>query len=248
VVRGQDLTRAGHSAHVDLTTSADHGRSEAIAGLVLLGCSAFFAILMRVRPGANVLDRWGFDLVAKSPNSAFFIHTTDLGSPAVLVGGCVVGALIVVRRDRVRAVACLLGPLMAAVLVELILKPLVGRRFEGVLTYPSGTVTDVTAVATAWVVAVPRRARPVVVTAGALAVALVALAVTGLRWHYPSDALGGIVLGVGTVLLVDGLLHLGTEGRTRGDRPLGPDRMSAVGYLAPATEVQVGDPGRPPQR
>jgi membrane-associated phospholipid phosphatase len=229
---------------VNLATSADHGRSEAIAGLVLLGCSAFFALLMRVRPGANALDRWGFDLVAKSANSAFYIHTTDLGSPAVLVGGSVVAALIVVWRDRLRAVACLLGPLVAAVLVELVLKPLVGRHFEGVLTYPSGTVTDVTAVATAWVVAVPRRARPVVIVAGAVAVALTAIAVTGLRWHYPTDVLGGIVLGVGTVLLVDGLLHLGAEG----NRPLGPDGMSAVGYLAPGTEVPVGDPGRPPQR
>jgi membrane-associated phospholipid phosphatase len=203
---------------------------------------------MRVRPGANVLDRWGFDLVAKSPNSAFFIHTTDLGSPAVLVGGCVAGALIVVRRDRMRAVACLLGPLVAAALVELVLKPLVGRHFEGVLTYPSGTVTDVTAVATAWVVAAPRRARPLVIVLGAVAVSLIAVAVTGLRWHYPTDVLGGIVLGVGTVLLVDGLLHLGAEGSAAGDRPRGPDGMSAAGYLAPVSEVQVGDPGRPPQR
>jgi membrane-associated phospholipid phosphatase len=226
------------------TTSADHGRPEATAGLILLGCSAFFAILMRVRPGANALDRWGFDLVAKSPNSAFFIHTTDLGSPAVLVGGCLVGALIVVRRDRMRAVACLLGPLVAAVLVELVLKPLVGRHFEGVLTYPSGTVTDVSAVATAWVVAVPRRARPLVIVVGTVAVVLTAVAVTGLRWHYPTDVLGGIVLGVGTVLLVDGLLHLGTAG----DRPRGLAGMSAAGYLAPGSEVQVGDPGPPPQR
>jgi membrane-associated phospholipid phosphatase len=34
------------------------------------------------------------------------------------------------------------------------------------------------------------------------------VAVIGLRWHLPTDALAGVVLGVGVVLLVDGLLHL----------------------------------------
>ena len=233
---------------MNVTHASDRGRAEATAGLILLGCSALFAFVMRVFPGANALDRWGFDLVAKSPDSAFFVHTTDLGSPAALVGAGVVAALIVVRRDRMRAIACLVGPLAAAVLVEFVLKPLVGRHFEGVLTYPSGTVTDVAAVATAWVVAVPRRAKPVVVVAGAVVVALTVVAVIGLRWHYPTDALGGIVLAVGTVLLVDGLLHLGAPGWTAGDRPPGPAGMSAAGFLAPGTEVEVGDPVLPPQR
>ena len=34
------------------------------------------------------------------------------------------------------------------------------------------------------------------------------MAVIGLRWHYPSDALAGAAFGVGVVLLVDGVLHL----------------------------------------
>jgi len=33
------------------------------------------------------------------------------------------------------------------------------------------------------------------------------VSVIGLRWHYPSDALAGAVLGVGVVLLADGLAH-----------------------------------------
>ncbi len=43
---------------------------------------------------------------------------------------------------------------------------------------------------------------------GTLATVAMAVAVTGLRWHYPTDALGGALLGVGIVLLVDGLAHL----------------------------------------
>jgi membrane-associated phospholipid phosphatase len=34
------------------------------------------------------------------------------------------------------------------------------------------------------------------------------LSVIGLRWHYPSDALAGVVLGVGMLLLIDGTVHL----------------------------------------
>ena len=34
------------------------------------------------------------------------------------------------------------------------------------------------------------------------------VAVIGLRWHYPTDAVAGAVLGVGAVLLVDGVAHL----------------------------------------
>jgi membrane-associated phospholipid phosphatase len=29
-----------------------------------------------------------------------------------------------------------------------------------------------------------------------------------LRWHYPTDALGGIGVGLGSVLVVDGLAHI----------------------------------------
>jgi hypothetical protein len=34
------------------------------------------------------------------------------------------------------------------------------------------------------------------------------MSVVSLAWHYTSDALAGAVCGVGTVLLVDGILHL----------------------------------------
>ena len=113
---------------------------------------------------------------------------------------------------------------MAAVLVELALKPLVGRHFEGVLSYPSGNVTDVAAVATALALAVPRRSRVAVVVLGAATTGAMAVAVIGLRWHYPTDALGGAAFGVGVVLTVDGVLHL-RDVRARLPAVLDPDRV-----------------------
>ena len=62
--------------------------------------------------------------------------------------------------------------------------------------------------ATALAVAAPGWIRPVVIAAGAVVVGLMMVAVVGLRWHYPTDALAGAVLGVGVVLLVDGAVHL----------------------------------------
>jgi membrane-associated phospholipid phosphatase len=173
----------------------------------MVAVSIVAAVAMAVHPGPNALDRWGFRAVPHAPGSVVLVRITDIGSPVVLIAGALLAA-VVARHDRMRAVACLIGPLLAVVLVEYSFKPLVGRHFEGVLSYPSGTTANVAALATAWVLAVPRRARAAVIAAGALVTVAMSVAVTGLRWHYPSDALGGVVLGIGTVVLVDGVLHL----------------------------------------
>jgi membrane-associated phospholipid phosphatase len=166
------------------------------------------ALIIRVHPGRNALDRWGFSTIAKSPQSALFIHGTQLGSPVALVIGCLLAAAVAFPRDRWRAAACILGPLATAVVVEVVAKPLIGRRYQEVLSYPSGNVADVAALATAWVIAVPRWLRAIVIIIAAAVIVLITASVIGLRWHYPTDALGGAVLGVGMVLTVDGLVHL----------------------------------------
>jgi hypothetical protein len=184
------------------------GWRETVIGAVLMGWSLLDAVAIRSHPAPNLLDRWGFAMVADAVHSAVLLRITDLGTPAVLVVGAVLAALLSFPRDRFRSAACLAGPLLAVVLAEYVFKPLVGRRYQGVLSYPSGTVTAVTAVATAWVLTAPPRIRPAVMVVAVLAVCLTGVAVTGLRWHYPTDALAGVALGVGTVLLVDGTLHL----------------------------------------
>lgn len=179
-----------------------------LAGAILIGWSMLAAIVVSIDPQPNALDRWGFEWVARSTQSTALLRITDLGSAAVFAIGSILAALVCIRRDRRRAAACVGGPLMCALLVEYVFKPLVGRHYLGVLSYPSGNVADLAALATAWVVAVPIRVRLLVALVGTVAVASMMVAVVGLRWHYPSDALGGAVLGVGTVLLVDGALHL----------------------------------------
>ncbi|HEY5097401.1 MAG TPA: hypothetical protein VII46_05100 [Acidimicrobiales bacterium] len=180
---------------------------------MLVGASIVTAVAMAFHPGPNPVDHAGFSLVPRRSGSALLIQTSKLGRPLILVLGTLVAVLVAARRDRTRALACLVGPFLANLLVELAFKPLVGRRFEGVLSYPSGNVADVAAVATAWVLAVPRRGRPLAVLVGAVVTGAMTVAVIGLRWHYPTDALAGAAFGVGMVLTVDGVLDLPEVGR-----------------------------------
>ena len=142
--------------------------------------------------------------------------------PALAVGS--VSAAMVARytgrRDRWRALACLIGPPAAAVLDQFVIKPLVGRLYQGELSFASGSVTVIAAVGTAWVLAVPRRFRVAAAVVGSLSVALMIVAVIALRWHYPTDALAGIVLGVGVVLMVDSAAH-SLPGRQSGGNAVG---------------------------
>ena len=174
---------------------------------MLVVWTAAAALVVRRYPGPNSLDNWGFSVVHSSLHSSVLIRITDFGGVPVLAGGSVLAALAVVGRDQRRAVACLIGPPLATLLVQWFIKPLVARHYLQVLTFPSGTMTVVASVATAWTLAVPGWLRWVVVPAGSAAVALTSVAVVALRWHYPSDVLAGAAFGVGIVLFVDGVLQ-----------------------------------------
>ncbi len=178
-----------------------------MTGVILVSLSILGAVVIAFHPARNFLDQWGFTAIGRTPDSGALVRIVKLGDPLVLVIGTLLATVMVFRRDRLRALACLAGPPLAAVLVELAAKPLAGRHFEGVLSYPSGNVTNVAAVSTALVLATPARLRAVVVVLGAVATTAMTVAVIGLRWHLPTDALAGAVFGVGVVLLVDGVLH-----------------------------------------
>ena len=89
------------------------------------------------------------------------------------------------------------------------IKPFVARRYVGVLTFPRGTWPT----SPHWMPPGPSPSPflgiPLVIVVGGR---WSPAAVIGLRWHYPSDALGGAVFGVGVVLLVDGVAHLSFPG------------------------------------
>ena len=178
--------------------------SELIAGAVLVGLVALGGVYFAFRPASGTVDGWFLSLFNAS-NSGWFTHVTSLRYPSWSSCGAVAAAVVTLPRDRPRAAACLIGPPLALVASELVVKPLVGRTLGGVLSYPSGSTVGAAALATAAVLATPARWRKIaVVVAGGYAVWM-AVAVVALRWHYPTDALAGLLFGTGVVLAVDGL-------------------------------------------
>jgi membrane-associated phospholipid phosphatase len=192
-----------------------------LVGVALLGMAALAGLVFVHRPWPDRLDVWGFRLLPAAVHAPWADDFTKLGSMAVLLVGVLVVFVLGVRRDWVRAIGCATAPVMAVLIVEVIAKPLVGRPsvLSGGLSYPSGTVAAAVALATALTLVAPARARPLVALAGALVAVGTCAAVVVLRWHYPTDALGGVAVGMGSVLAVDALLHV-PWALSRIDRPV----------------------------
>ena len=205
--KGTEAARVGRGdGHLELVIGA-----VAVAAVVLEG------FVVAHRPLAGRLDRWLQDLVPGSHNS-FYVDVTWLRYPWVVGIGAVAVAVAAatLTRDWLRAIALLAGPLLAIVVAEELIKPLVGRTLGGALTYPSGSTTGATALAAAAILATPARWRWWTgLVAGAYALWMT-VAVVALRWHFPTDALAGALLGAGVVLICDGLARWVSRFRARG--------------------------------
>jgi undecaprenyl-diphosphatase len=132
-----------------------------------------------------------------------------LGSPHFVAGAVGVLALWrMARRDVLGALTAAGAPLLAVVLTEVVAKPLIGRRLSSAghsFSFPSGHVTGAAALA-AVVVALAVRAwgrRAAWLAVPALLLPLgVSAGVVRAGFHYATDAVGGIAMGISAVLLV----------------------------------------------
>jgi len=173
-----------------------------VGSLLLLAVMAGGLYFM-VRPGPVLLDPWVFAALRPVHHSGFLVAVTRLGSPFVVLAGAAAGFLATLRRNPPRAVALLVGPVLAVAVCDWVMKPIVNRTYADVVSFPSGTVTAVAAVATVGVLATPDPWRTVMAALGGTVTVLEGMSVVALRWHYPTDALAGLALGVGVVLLSD---------------------------------------------
>jgi membrane-associated phospholipid phosphatase len=168
-----------------------------VAGVVVAG------LYFSARPSPTIFDRWAFAAVPAVHHSGLLIAVTRLGSPFVVVAAAVAGSLATLGRNRPRALALLVGPVLAVTVCDWVIKPVVGRTFADVVSFPSGTVTAVAAVATVGLLATADPWRSVVAALGGTVTVLAVMSVVALRWHFPTDALAGVAVGVGVVLLTD---------------------------------------------
>lgn len=161
--------------------------------------------------GADTAGRFDASIIEPLVVHGWQRHLTwlvaDLGSPPALLLG-MVGLVVAARRTGRRAALWLAvaGPLLAVALTEFVLKPLVGRTYDGGLSLPSGRATCITSIA--WVlvlafvaVGLPAAGwlRAALVALAVSVVAAVSLAVVALQVHYPTDALAGMLVGTAVV-------------------------------------------------
>ncbi len=205
----------GRSGQVDRW---EESRRHLVWGAVLIAAVAAGGLYFFFLPHPIVADRWALDLVRPSGND-ILTGVVALRYPEVVVAGSVVIALVALPTDRLHALACLVGPPVALATCELVVKPLVGRHLGGGLSYPSGSTVGAAALATAAVLAVPRRWRSVTVVIGAVYTLWMALAVVALQWHFPTDAVAGVAYGAGVVLVVDGSVIRAALALARPRRP-----------------------------
>jgi membrane-associated phospholipid phosphatase len=191
-------------------------------GLGAVAIVALEGLLVAHSHVAGTLDGWLDDVVPGS-RAAAYVDVTWLRYPWVVIVGAVVFAALAVPRDLPRAVACLVGPPLAVLVGEELIKPLVDRTLGGTLTYPSGSTTGAAALAAAAILVAPGRWKRVAAVAGTAYAIWMTTAVVALRWHFPTDALAGVLLGAGFVVACDAAAHLLT-GRLHLTRRGGPRR------------------------
>ncbi len=130
------------------------------------------------------------------------VKVGDLRPQLVLMVAAVGLALAAGRRREAFAAAILVGganlttQLLKHALHQWRFEPLLGWTQVGPEGFPSGHATTVVAMALAWSLVVPPRSRKATLAVGAGVTGAVCWAVVVARWHYPSDALGGVLVAL----------------------------------------------------
>jgi membrane-associated phospholipid phosphatase len=176
-----------------------------VAPLCVLGVAALgwgFAGQRSSGPFDTALDN--ALIAAGEPHYYPLLLLADFGSPPAMLLGIVVLVIAARRTERGRPaiVLAVAGPVLASLVTEVLLKPLVDRRHEGGLSLPSGHVTSISAQIAVFLVVfvaagLPARTwlRRVLVALGLLMPVGVSVAMVSLEQHYVTDTLAGMLVG-----------------------------------------------------
>ncbi len=156
-----------------------------------LAVAAMFALGWAVGKRSNPLDRW-FHRFEYSP-VRWLLFFTDPWALMIVLLFCVTAALYFGRRRL--AVAMVVSPLIGIAIVELV-KPVFGRLSGSSLAYPSGHTTTVVIVMGMFVLLVGARPWAVVVAA---VVSVLGAIGQGVTYHYFTDTVGALLLGIAVV-------------------------------------------------
>jgi membrane-associated phospholipid phosphatase len=218
----------------------------ALLCVLLLAVVGLCGLLVPVVRDADASALQGFaelDRAGSHAGLAAAGHSVDV-DPYALAGL----ALVVVALLRGRwATAALLPVLLAGtglttqLLKHAIAQPRVvdwlGTEQISASAWPSGHATAAMALALAAVLVAPRRARPVVAVLGGAYALVAGTAIIALRWHFPSDVLGGYLVAAAWALGVTAVL-VAVERRPAAPAPLAAWRPAGA-LLVGAAAVAV---------
>lgn len=173
--------------------------------LLLAGAGGWY---LSGHQGYNAIDAWGAHLLGPHFGSPPLNAVAQLGSVLfALVAVAVVALAFALRHEVPRALSWCVGVGVAGALGE-VMKHVVHRDLGGGLLYPSGHVIGVSCWVTVLVLACRGMWRYVALVVGIAAVLATMCAVVALGWHLATDAIAGLAVGCGCVLLADGALVL----------------------------------------
>jgi hypothetical protein len=175
-----------------------------VIAVVSLFATAFLSLAVSRGSSGFELDRNAFHLLGHPPDVDLWTHVADLLAAPVIAVVVVASAVFGVLRRILLRVGVFAGMAAAAFLIsERLIKPVVGERFFGQLSFPSGNVTAVCATALAmWIALYPvlgKWARIITFLFGLAWTCLMAAAVVGALWHTPLDCIGSLILSLGVV-------------------------------------------------
>jgi membrane-associated phospholipid phosphatase len=130
--------------------------------------------------------------------------------PTMILACAMLAAIFLLSGRRRLALLAAVGPAVAAGFTEFVLKPLIGRRLDDALSFPSGHTTAAAALAVVVLVALlgpsqprwPLVARWAASVLAFVGVAAIATAMVAAGYHYATDTVGGLCVAVGVVLSV----------------------------------------------
>jgi membrane-associated phospholipid phosphatase len=177
-----------------------------------LACAGALVLLALVAYGIDAAQRLDADLLAR-----FAVHRGSrlgdvahlfvrFGDPLPLLAMLALACGIALWRhrplDALAAVVVIAGANLTSQVLKVLLahprfQPVLGEHQLSSVAFPSGHATAAASIAIAFAFVAPPRARPAVLAAGACMVAAVGFSVLVLRWHFPSDVLGGILVACG---------------------------------------------------
>jgi membrane-associated phospholipid phosphatase len=210
------------------------GLAACVAGLLLLVYSAYKVGPLE-RLDLRIYLHFEFHNAPGLGAAALLVHLGDLAPLLVLTAAVIaLGLYFERRREVIAALAVIVGANLTTQLLKVALEhPRYGAQGGGSEPYwahllpsenafPSGHTTAAAAVAVALLLVVPTRHQMSAAAAGILLTAAVAISVVVLGWHYPSDALGAILVASAWGFLTVALLRIHvSRGRARRVEPPG---------------------------